>query len=154
MCRIPLITGLLLIPLLGWTQRISSQVTNLSGFDLSAYNLVVSVSIGEPAIATFTQSDYILTQGFLQPEILPCKEVALSYYPNPAEDEMTVELKGCDAKITGMLLYDPWGRLITTIQPTKNNRVYLGNISPGVYFLQIQLSNSMSETIKIAKITN
>jgi hypothetical protein len=156
--RAQLQTGVMVLLLLAaccaHAQKVSTQVTNMSGFDLVGSNLVITVSIGEPAIVTFTQPDFILTQGFLQPEILPCTNVTLDYYPNPAEDELTVELKGCDAKISFMQLIDPWGRLIKSIPPKKNNKVYIGDVSPGVYFLRVWLSNSLSETLKIAKVSN
>jgi hypothetical protein len=32
--------------------------------------------------------------------------------------------------------------------------VYIGDVSPGVYFLRVWLSNSLSETLKIAKVSN
>lgn len=145
---------LAITPFFGVAQKVSSQVTNLAGFDLNASDLVVTVSIGEPAIATFITADYILTQGFLQPEILPCKEFKLTYYPNPAQDEVTIQAVGCDIKIQAMQLIDLWGRVITTIAPSKNNLVLLGDISPGVYFIKVILTNAETETIKIAKISN
>lgn len=149
------ITLLILItPCFGAAQKVSPQVINMAGFDLSGSGPVVTVSIGEPAIATFIAANFILTQGFLQPEILPCKEFELTYYPNPTRDDMTIEALGCDVKIQMMQLIDPWGRVITTINPTKNHKVLLGDISPGVYFIKVFLSNSETETIKIAKVSN
>jgi Secretion system C-terminal sorting domain len=153
-----LITVLILAiaPFFGAAQRISPQVTNMAGFDLdlAASGQIITVSIGEPAIATFFNTDYILTQGFLQPEILPCKEFKLTYYPNPTPDDMIIEALGCDVEIEAMQLIDVWGRVITTMKPTKNNKVQLGDISPGAYFIKVFLTNTESETIKIAKVSN
>jgi Secretion system C-terminal sorting domain len=145
---------LVITPFFGVAQRISPQVTNLAGFDLAASGQVITVSIGEPAIATFISTDFILTQGFLQPEILPCKEFKLTYYPNPTPDDMIVEALGCDVKIEAMQLIDVWGRVITTMTPAKNNKVQLGDISPGAYFIKVFFTNSETETIKIAKVSN
>jgi len=151
-------TLMLLAPFFGVAQKITSHVTNQAGDDLhdllGPSNLVVTVSVGETAITTFTANNFILTQGFLQPEILPCGEYELTYYPNPTRDDMIVEALGCDIKIQSMQLIDPWGRVITTISPTKDNKVYLGDISPGVYFIKVFLTNSFTETIKIAKVSN
>ncbi|MBK8290646.1 MAG: hypothetical protein IPK96_06500 [Flammeovirgaceae bacterium] len=69
---------LLLLPILGVGQA-RQQVTNMAGFDLSVPNFIVTSSIGEPAILTFSNSNLSLTQGFLQPEILPCKDLAFTY---------------------------------------------------------------------------
>ncbi len=142
---------LLLLPLMGMAQA-RQQVTNLAGFDVSVPNFIVTSSIGEPAILTLANSNFILTQGFLQPEILPCKDLAFSYYPNPAKGEITIEAYGCEVQVQGMELYDSWGRSITLIKPGKDNKVQLGDISPGVYFIKIVLTNAESKTIKIVKV--
>lgn len=145
---------LAITPFFGLAQRVTPQVTNHAGFDLTGSNLLMTVSIGEPAIATFSNTDYILTQGFLQPEILPCGEFELTYYPNPTPDEMIIEALGCDIEIESMQLIDVWGRVITTIMPSKNNKVQLGDISPGAYFIKVFFTNSETETLKIAKVSN
>lgn len=142
---------LLLLPFLGMSQA-RQQVTNMAGFDISVPDFIVTSSIGEPAILTFTNSNLILTQGFLQPEILPCKDLTFSYYPNPAKGEITIEAFGCEVKIQFMDLYDTWGRKITSIMPSKDNKVQLGDISPGAYFIKILLTNGDSKSIKIIKV--
>ncbi len=142
---------LLLLPFWGLAQA-RQQVTNLAGFDISVTDFIVTSSIGEPAILTLSNSNFILTQGFLQPEILPCRDLSFSYYPNPAKSEITIEAFGCEVQVQGMELYDSWGRTITLITPNKDNKVQLGDISPGVYFIKIGLSNGDSKTIKIIKV--
>lgn len=150
-----LIPFLLLIPIFGIAQKVSPQVINQAGFDLLPSKIMaITVSIGEPAIATFINNDFILTQGFLQPEIVPCGEFELTYYPNPTQDDVIVEALGCDIKIESMQLIDIWGRVLTTINPTRDNKVYLGDVSPGVYFIRVFLTNTQTESIKIAKVSN
>ena len=107
---------LLFMPLLGLSQ--GQQVTNLAGFDISVTDFIVTSSIGEPAIMTFANSSIILTQGFLQPEILPCRDLNFSYYPNPAKEEITIEAYGCEVQVQSMQLYDSWGiRFGLTVRP-------------------------------------
>jgi hypothetical protein len=142
---------LLFLPFLGLTQA-RQQVTNMAGFDISVPDFIVTSSIGEPAILTFTNTNLILTQGFLQPEILPCNDLTFSYYPNPAKTEITIEAFGCEIQIQFMDLYDTWGRKITSIKPSKDNKVQLGDISPGAYFIKILLTNGDSKSIKIIKV--
>jgi hypothetical protein len=142
---------LLFLPVLGMTQA-RQQVTNMAGFDISVPDFIVTSSIGEPAILTFTNTNLILTQGFLQPEILPCKDLTFSYYPNPAKGEITIEAYGCEVQIQLMDLFDSWGRKITSIKPSKDNKVQLGDISPGAYFIKILLTNGDSKSIKIIKV--
>lgn len=142
---------LVALPCIGFTQA-RQQVTNLAGFDISASNLIVTTSIGEPAIVTLSNEGIILTQGFLQPENLPCEELEFSYYPNPAKREITIEAFGCEVQIAGMELFDTWGRSITSIKPSVDNKVQLGDLSPGVYLIKVLLTNRTSRTIKVVKI--
>lgn len=142
---------LLLLPGLAFTQA-RQQVTNLAGFDISVPNYIVTTSIGEPAIATLANTNIILTQGFLQPEILPCKDLTFSYYPNPAKRDITIEAYGCEVQIQNMELYEPSGRIITKIKPGKDNLVHLGDLSPGIYFIKVYLTNLESKTVKVIKV--
>lgn len=153
--RASVILFLMIIPFFGIAQKVSPQVVNQAGLDLLPSKiLAVTISIGEPAIATFINDEFILTQGFLQPEIEPCGEFELTYYPNPTQDDVIVEALGCDIKIESMQLIDVWGRVLTTISPAKDNKVYLGDVSPGVYFIKVFLTNTQTESIKIAKVSN
>ncbi|HRE65875.1 MAG TPA: T9SS type A sorting domain-containing protein [Cyclobacteriaceae bacterium] len=142
---------LLLAPFFGLAQA-RQQVTNMAGFDLSVNNFILTSSIGEPAILTLQTADVILTQGFLQPELLPCKELNFDYYPNPVRSEITITATGCDVKILHMELYDTFGRYITTAKPDKSNIVQLGDLSAGVFFMKVFLHNNETKTIKIIKV--
>ncbi|HZX73150.1 MAG TPA: T9SS type A sorting domain-containing protein [Cyclobacteriaceae bacterium] len=135
-------------------QGSSPRVANTAGFDLAMNNLVVTSSIGEPAITTLTSSSYSITQGFLQPEILPCPDASLSYYPNPAKDEITIEVFGCEMQIQSFQIIDIWGRLIATAKPTKDNKVNLTGLSQGVYVIRVLLSNNVVNNISIVKLSN
>ncbi|MBX2915630.1 MAG: T9SS type A sorting domain-containing protein [Cyclobacteriaceae bacterium] len=142
---------LLLAPVLGLAQA-RQQVTNMAGFDISVTNFILTSSIGEPAIITLQNAEVILTQGFLQPELLPCKELEFDYYPNPVKSEITITVKGCDVKISHMELYDTFGRYITTAKPNANHLVPLGDLSAGVFFMKVFLNNYETKTIKIIKV--
>lgn len=142
----------LLLPRFGKAQNGLPSVTNLAGYDFSASGVITTVSIGEPAILTLTSDNYIITQGFLQPEILPCKDITFNYYPNPTKGEMTVEAFGCEAKIKSIEILDMWGRIIASLTPTKDNKLQLGFLSSGVYIMKISLSNGQVNTISIVKV--
>ena len=142
-----------LCPFLGFSQNMMSSVTNLAGYDLSASGLFTTVSIGEPAILTLTSDNNIITQGFLQPEILPCKNLSFTYYPNPTKGELTVEAFGCEIKIKSIQVLYVWGRLITNLPPTKDNKLEVGFLSSGVYVLKVFLTNGQFNAINIVKIS-
>ncbi len=135
-------------PLFGAAQGMMPSVTNLSGFDGIVNNFTITSSIGESITTTLT------SQGFLQPEILPCINVEFRYYPNPATDEVTVEAFGCEVQIESIQLFDLWGRLIPGITLGKNNKVKLKDLSQGVYLMQVFLANGTSNAIKVLKVEN
>lgn len=141
-------------PLCCLGQKVMPSVTNMAGFDLSAAGLVTTLSIGEPAITTLSSEQATVTQGFLQPEILPCRDVSFTYYPNPAVDEITIEAFGCEVKIESIQVFDIWGRLIGSLIPSKDNKVQLGHISQGVYLMKITLTNGQVNTVEIVKVSN
>lgn len=143
----------LLSPLFCSAQNLMPSVTNLAGYDHSVAGFITTVSIGEPAILTLSSDKNTITQGFLQPEMLPCEDLTFNYYPNPTKGELTVEAFGCELRITSIEIVDIWGRLITTLQQAKDNKLEIGFLSSGVYVLKVFLNNGQFNTITIVKVS-
>jgi len=141
------------VPLLA-QQSIAPSVNNLAGIDVKLTDAFVSTSIGEPAITTLGTKEGYITQGFLQPELLPCINLEFKYYPNPAKDIITIEAYGCEVAIMSMEILDVWGRLLTKVVPTKNNEVNLGDLAQGVYLVRVKLTNDDIHTISVVKTSN
>jgi hypothetical protein len=146
--------GLAVLPLLGYTQNTGSQVVNLAGLESSIGTYLITSSIGETAIETFVTQDGALTQGFLQPEILPCEDVEFRYYPNPARGKVTVEAFGCEIKIESMQVADMWGRFVKTVPANEKNELLLHDLSQGVYVVKVQLSSGVTRTFNLVKISD
>ncbi len=140
-------------PLFCSAQNLIPSVINLAGYDLAMGGLITTVSIGEPAILTLTSDNNTITQGFLQPEILPCEDLTFNYYPNPTKGDLTIEAFGCDVKITSIEVLDIWGRLITTLPQSKDNKLELGFLSSGLYVLKVFLNNGQFNAVSIVKIS-
>ena len=145
------LVGLLLLPLLGYCQPLAHQVTNLAGAEAMVSGYVLSASVGEPAISTFSSPDFILTQGFLQPEVLPCEEISFRYYPNPAREQVTIEAYGCETSIVSVQVVDLWGRLLPTRYIKEENSLRLTELSQGVYLVQVRLTSGATHTIQLVK---
>lgn len=144
-----------LLPLLGFSQQsVAPSVNNLAAIEVKLSDTFISTSIGEPAITTIGSKSGIITQGFLQPEILPCVDLAFKYYPNPARDIITIEAYGCEVKIESMEVIDLRGRLLTTALPTKTNELNLGDLAQGVYLIRVKLTNEDVHTISVVKTSN
>lgn len=141
------------VPLLGYSQLLSPQVTNLAGTEMILGNQVITTSIGEPAVVTLSSDQSILTQGFLQPEILPCEKIEFTYYPNPATDNVTIMADGCDVLIESLQLVDLWGRTLYAGKLTRLNQLYVGDLSQGMYIVYLTLSNQTKYSIQLIKIS-
>ena len=135
-------------------QSIAPSVNNLVGLDAKLSDAFIATSIGEPAITTLGTKQGYITQGFLQPELLPCVNLEFKYYPNPAKDIITIEAYGCEVGIMSMEILDLWGRLLTKVVPTSNNEVNLGDLAQGVYLVKVKLTNDDIHTISVVKSSN
>jgi len=135
-------------------QTIAPSVNNLAGIDVRLSDTFVATSIGEPAITTLGTKEGFITQGFLQPELLPCVDLHFKYYPNPAKDIITIEANGCEVGVMSMEILDLWGRLLTKVPPSRNNEVNLGDLAQGVYLIKVLLTNDDVHTISVVKTSN
>jgi hypothetical protein len=135
-------------------QSIAPSVNNLAGIDGKLSNTFITTSIGEPAIITIGNKEGFITQGFLQPEILPCVDLEFKYYPNPATDIIHLEALGCEIGILSMEVLDMWGRTLLTVAASKNNEVNLVGLAQGVYLIKVTLTNDEVHTVPIVKSSN
>jgi hypothetical protein len=135
-------------------QSIAPSVNNLVGIEAKLSDAFIATSIGEPAITTLSTDKGFITQGFLQPELLPCIDLEFKYWPNPATDIITIEAYGCEVKIASMEIIDLWGRVLTTVIPKENNEVNLGDLAQGVYLVKVKLTNEDIHTISVVKTSN
>lgn len=71
------------------------------------------------------------------------KENSFTVYPNPCDKYLHIE--GVDA-VTGVRIYDAGGRMVFSGLP-KDNRIYTGDLVPGVYFVRIN-SGKLLKVIK------
>lgn len=141
------------VPLLA-QQSIQPNVNNVVSVDGKVNDIFFTASIGEPAVTTLETTQGYITQGFLQPELLPCTDLDFKYYPNPAKDIITVEAYGCEVGILSIQIVDIWGRLITTVNKPKDNQVNLGDLAQGVYLLKVKLTNDDVHAISVVKTNN
>lgn len=142
-------------PWFGYAQFDNPSVFNASGFELPVENSSITISIGEPAITTLTSSNSVITQGYLQPvEKAPCTSVSFNYYPNPAKEQITIEAVGCDDQIERVQIIDVWGRILSTVAPTNDNQVNLGDLSQGLYVFKVSLKGGTSGSFSAIKVTN
>lgn len=71
-------------------------------------------------------------------------ERSISIYPNPTQNEITVEITGIEeTDNASILIYDQLGRLrLTQTEISIRNTINLANLPRGTYFLIIRMKNS------------
>lgn len=121
---------------------------------------------GQSVIATLSAGDFILTQGFHQPE---CGTVGTDYenlinswgisaFPNPVLTELTVVFDGFSGSQLEARIYNAMGQLVVSdvvLDKPKGSAVDCTSFSGGLYFLELR--DPVSEktaTLKFVKIND
>ena len=72
----------------------------------------------------------------------------LTIYPNPATDQVSIQLKDAVA-IQSVSLYDQSGRMLRQLNAART--VSVGNLAPGVYYLEVVTKNGQTYRKSIIK---
>lgn len=137
---------------------ISQEVIATQGNSTSNSVATLDYTIGEVVILTGTDGKNDVTQGFHQPvfEITNIETIEISFevsiYPNPAVDQLNIQVKEID-KVSRFDLYDARGKLLTTRRITQNITLLpFYKYESGAYFLSfISSDNKLLKTFKIQK---
>ena len=109
----------------------AQAVVNAAGTTISNGAYSHSFSIGEIATTTLTGPNGYLTQGYLQPFLLPA-EGPFDYYPNPVvQDLFLVNARRVDQ----VKFYDSAGRLVLTAPYAAGKPLNLSVLSGAVYLV-------------------
>jgi hypothetical protein len=123
-------------------------------------------NIGELLVETDTQSQTILSQGFIQPDLISTTSIVsvnytteLKAYPNPVSGKLVVEINGSSFDELDVSVVDLLGRqqLVSIVNDQfkkgKSYEMDFEKLLPGVYFIQIvSTKNHYFQTVKINKI--
>ena len=101
--------------------------------------------MGQIAINNLVSDNFILTQGFHQPNlgvisIFEEKMTNISIYPNPTSDILNIDLFGFDDPQVQMQLVDLNGKIIISdfiSTSTKKHQIKTSNLKIGSYILEI-----------------
>jgi hypothetical protein len=117
----------------------------------------IAFTIGEPVIATHAQAGTVLTQGFHQPEddfstvvaeMMDAQAEVLAF-PNPARDEVTVQVSGIDGPVQ-LELFDALGRSVGSTQRFTERTVLDANaLASGNYHLRLSTTSGYLTTIQL-----
>lgn len=112
---------------------------------------VVQQSIGQAsAIGTFSNVDYILRQGFIQPNVLAkIRDIAIPLsldaviYPNPFVESVTISFSEQIIDKVEVAVFDVLGRLVFSKSYLANQKVNVqfNNLSVANYILKVTANN-------------
>lgn len=151
-------TGVVLCFLLAGPLSAQEVVAPAGGYYESA-NMSVSWTLGELAIETFQEGDYILTQGFHQTELLvvsvdelPANDLEIIAHPNPVSHRLNIKVENEVSSRVTYQLYDISGRLLAADQlQGQSDALSFENHEDGIYFLKVSVDNQVVKTFKVVK---
>tara|TARA_B100000579_G_C22831248_1_gene856111 strand:+ start:1919 stop:2413 length:495 start_codon:yes stop_codon:yes gene_type:complete len=139
---------------------ISPSVLSTAGTTLQTNGYNLSFTIGELAIETFVQGEYVVTQGFNQEDYIitplesPSDNVRVSIFPNPTQDVLNISFIDFQGK-ADILIRDIKGNLIHSKKgcTTINQQSFdISTFAQGIYFLEITTNSTELRVYKIQKI--
>ncbi len=125
-----------------------TQVVASGGGFITGSSGSLSFTIGETFTQTFTSSGDILSQGFQQPltagisKSLPGSAQTCMAYPNPANNQVFVEIQSPTGGETTIDVYDDHGRLLISkevdlvVGPNQVGLV-ISTLTKGLYFIKV-----------------
>ena len=158
-----------LLFLLGWgtnlfSQQLSHQVLVPVAGAITAGGISYSQTIGETAVQIIGESDFIFTQGFQQPSVIPEKGNfpngnGAEVFPNPVVDKLTVKLFGDVSRDFIIEIVNIAGTIVITERLSFIDKFYLEKEIPvnqlykGLYFVRVISSDKLIYRIfKIEKL--
>lgn len=137
----------------------AQELISTAGGHYSADTQSIDWSLGEVVIATFSEGDYVLTQGFHQSNVtvtpideIPGTDLHVTVYPNPTSDYVTVRLADPPSEGTGYGLYDFSGqRLFGGGLSDHETTLSFQTLDAGIYFLRIYTGRQAAGKFKIVK---
>ncbi|HBX49740.1 MAG: hypothetical protein A2275_01480 [Bacteroidetes bacterium RIFOXYA12_FULL_35_11] len=143
------------------SQSLSPEVITTVGDYFTNSYASLSITIGELATETVSNSNNILTQGFQQSQYFTVdieenkkNGFAVTVFPNPTNDILNIDIKTEQNLNTRIQLCDENGKILIdeNIKVLETSRKYdLKIFAAGLYFLKIKTDNDYSKTVKIIK---
>lgn len=159
-----LLVSVMAIP--GHTQTVDRWVIGSMGGSYESGDWVMDYTLGESVITTLSTPGSVLTQGFHQPGSLtvsvnehPENDFQVLVYPNPSTDVLNISISNNPGEKTVIELYDLVGQRLEA-QEFSNSAgqpltctFTMQRYATGAYFLRITSGKTVSEVIKITKIS-
>lgn len=139
----------------------AQQTISAAGGDAAGTGGTVSYTVGQIAYTTNTGTNGSVSQGIQQAYEISVvsgfdeyTDIKLSVvtYPNPVEDKLILKTEAEIAMDYNYQIFDINGNLIETNKIVSNESfIFMGNLTPAVYFLKVSKGQTEIKTFKIIK---
>jgi len=137
----------------------AQQTISPAGGDATGMEGTVSYTVGQIVYTTNTGTNGSVSQGIQQVyEISVISgfdmdiKLSVTTYPNPVENKLILKTEAENAVDYNYQIFDMNGNLIETNKIVSNESIiFMGNLSPAVYFLEITEGQKEIKTFKIIK---
>lgn len=146
---------------LGLTGMQAQTSVNATGSDATGSGGSASYSVGQVVYTTNNETSGSVSQGIQQPyEILGVTTIdeakgitlAVSVYPNPTTDYLTLEMTELEPSNFSFQLYDTNGKLLKNEKITgKQTNIAMSSLAPATYFVNVIQNNKEIKKFKIIK---
>ena len=160
--RFILTCALLLPGLLNAQVSKEREVVANGGDYSSAPALALSWTVGEPAVADYQTTNWIVTEGFQQADDNPVGVWEPTFpgkivvYPNPVQDQLSFDIETPKPMKVDIQVYDVTGKLVRQVPQFSVNRYHQGSIDltqlPSGKWL-IRFIDTQSQTQKTFRVT-
>lgn len=135
---------------------LSQEVISSQGDSYSNANASIDFTIGETVIATVSDGNYDLTQGFHQThwyfagveDLAP--QLTVQVYPNPMSNDLIIE--GKTEAGTAYRLFNANGKIVLEgLLENEQTQISVQQLAPGPYTLQLEHGESVLKNFKLVK---
>lgn len=147
--------------LCGFTELFAQNTTVSAGGNASGAGGSVSYTVGQIVYTTNTGTNGSVAQGVQQPfeisiitQIEEANEIDLicTAYPNPASDQLTLNVENYNMENLSCQLFDINGKLLESEKIIdKETIISISHLSVAVYFLKVTEGNKEIKVFKIIK---
>ncbi len=139
--------------------KAQQQVVANSGGNIQSGNVSLSWTLGEPLIKTISGSNYSLTQGFHQPNLIvtglketPSLSYEIDAYPNPVTTTLILHIENPKIGNMSFAIISNFGTIVKSGSITdRTTNIPVQELVPSIYFLRIYDKNKSVKTFKIVK---
>jgi len=136
------------------------QVVASAGNYYQNYSGSLAFTIGEPIVATYSQTETVLTQGIHQPVLLNTilMELAglgslISAFPNPTVNMVTLKLPNLKFLSFRFILMDINGQVLQQKKIVDvETEIPFDKLSSGTYFINVYVGAKQVKILKIIKL--